>query len=370
MKPTAPAFDLTRIIPCFEIEGEFLDAGPYGTGHINDTYASRFRKGGAVVRYIHQRVNPHVFKRPDLVMANVERVTKHLRRKVVAAAGNPDRETLNLVPTRDGATFCRDEEGHTWRTYLFIEYAHTYDLVRDHDLAREAAFAFGRFQRLVADLPGDPLSETIPDFHNTVWRYSQFLEAVERDRFNRAAAAKAEFAFIKARAAETSRLVDLHREGRLPLRNTHNDTKFNNVMIDERTRAAVCVIDLDTVMPGFGVVDFGECVRTGAATAVEDERDLAKVKLDLAMFEALAGGFLEATSGFLSPLEVELLPFACRLMTLENGMRFLTDHLSGDVYYKIRREGHNLDRARTQLRLVEEMERVEEAMAAAIVRLG
>jgi Ser/Thr protein kinase RdoA (MazF antagonist) len=366
MKPTAPAFDLRRIIPCFKIEGEFLDAGPYGTGHINDTYASRFRSGDAVVRYIHQRVNPHVFKRPDLVMANVERVTTHLRRKVITAGGDPDRETLNLVPTRDGAAFCRDEEGHIWRTYLFIEGAHTYDLVRDHDLAQEAAFAFGRFQRLIADLPGEPLSETIPDFHNTVWRLAQFREAVARDPFGRAAAAKAEVAFIEARAAEASRLVDLHRAGRLPLRNAHNDTKFNNVMIDERTGAAVCVIDLDTVMPGFGVVDFGECVRTGAATAVEDERDLAKVKLDLAMFEALARGFLEATAGFLAPLEVELLPFACRLMTLENGMRFLTDHLRGDVYFKVHREGHNLDRARTQLRLVEEMERAEEPMRAAI----
>jgi Ser/Thr protein kinase RdoA (MazF antagonist) len=368
MNPPAPAIDLTRIVPCFRIEGEFLDAGPYGTGHINDTYASRFRAGTAVIRYIHQRVNPHVFKRPDLVMLNVERVTRHLRAKVIAAGGDPDRETLNLVPTRDGATFCRDGEGDTWRTYLFIENAHTYDLVRDHDLAREAAFAFGRFQRLIADLPGGPLSETIPDFHNTVWRLAQFREAVERDPLGRAAAARPEIAFIEARAAEAARLMDLHRAGRLPLRNTHNDTKFNNVMIDERTQAAVCVIDLDTVMPGFGVVDFGECVRTGAATALEDERDLAKVKLDLAMFGALARGFLKATAGFLTPLEVDLLPFACRLMTFENGMRFLTDHLRGDVYFKVHREGHNLDRARAQLRLVEEMERAEEAMRAVIAR--
>ncbi len=366
MSPTAPPFDLSRIIPCFAIEGEFLDAGPYGTGHINDTYASRFRTKGRIVRYIHQRVNPHVFKRPELVMANVERVTAHLRRKVIAAAGDPNRETLNLVPTRDGAAFCRDEEGHAWRTYLFIEGALTYDLVRNHDLARRAAFAFGRFQRLLADLPGEPLFETIPDFHNTPWRFAQFIEALERDPLGRAAAAKDEVAFIEARATETSRLVDLHREGRLPLRTTHNDTKFNNVMIDERTGAAVCVIDLDTVMPGYGIVDFGECVRTGAATALEDERYVDKVGLDLAMFEALARGFLEATAGFLTPLEVELLPFACRLMTLENGIRFLTDHLRGDVYFKIHREGHNLDRARTQLRLVEEMERAEAAMAAVV----
>jgi hypothetical protein len=268
----------------------------------------------------------------------VERVTTHLRRKVITAGGDPDRETLNLVPTRDGAAFCRDEEGHTWRTYLFIEGAHTYDLVRDHDLAQEAAFAFGRFQRLIADLPGEPLSETIPDFHNTVWRLAQFREAVARDPFGRAAAAKAEGVFIEARAAEASRLVDLHRAGRLPLRTAHTDTKFNNVMIDSGP-AAVCVIDLDTVA-GLRRRDFGECVRR-SGHGRRGRTGPGQGQTDLAMFEALA----RASRGdgrLLAPPRGRAPPFACRLSDPRERRRFLTDHLRGDVYFKVHREGHNL----------------------------
>lgn len=359
---------LRSIVRAFRIDGEFLDAAPYGTGHINRTFASRFRTSAGTVRFIHQRINSYVFKNPAHVMENVERITGHLRRKIAAAGGDPDRETLTLVPAADGRAFHVDEEGAFWRTYLFIERAATYDLVTDLDIARQAAGAFGRFQSLLADLPGGPPHETIPDFHNTPWRYGQFVEALEADAANRAADVRNEIAFIETRQAETSRLMDLFRAGGLTRRITHNDTKFNNVMIDELTRRAVCVIDLDTVMPGFSVYDFGECVRTGAAGALEDERDLARVGLDLGMYEALARGFLETASGFLTPLEIDLLPFACRLMTFENGIRFLSDHLNGDVYYRIHRPGHNLDRCRTQLRLVEEMERAEERMAAIVAR--
>ncbi len=358
--------DLRSIARAFRIDGEFLDAAPYGTGHINRTFASRFRTSAGTVRFIHQRINAYVFKKPAHVMENVERITSHLGRKIAAAGGDPGRESLTLVPAADGRSYHVDEEGAFWRTYVFIERAATYDLVTDLAIARQAGAAFGRFQNLLADLPGGPLHETIPDFHNTPRRYEWFLEALGADAANRAADARAEIAFLEARRAEASRLMDLFRAGALERRVTHNDTKFNNVMIDERTGRAVCVIDLDTVMAGFGVCDFGECVRTGASTAVEDERDLARVGLDLGMYEALARGFLETAGGFLSPLEMDLLPFACRLMTFENGIRFLTDHLNGDVYYRIHRPGHNLDRCRTQLRLVEEMERAEEKMAAAI----
>ncbi len=368
MSATKENFDLRAIVRAFRIDGEFLDAAPYGTGHINHTFASRFRTSAGTVRFIHQRINSYVFKNPPHVMENVERITGHLRRKIAAAGGDPERETLTLVPAADGRSFHVDAEGATWRTYVFIERAATFDLVTDLGVARQAAAAFGRFQGLLDDLPGEPLHETIPDFHNTPWRYGQFLEALEADRANRAAGVRGEIAFIEARRAETSRLMDLHRAGRLARRVTHNDTKFNNVMIDEATRRAVCVIDLDTVMPGFSVNDFGECVRTGASSALEDEQDLGRVGLDLGIYEALARGFLETAGAHLTPLEVDLLPFACRLMTFENGLRFLTDHLNGDVYYRIHRPGHNLDRSRTQLRLVEEMERAESEMEAIIAR--
>lgn len=360
--------DLRAIVRAFRIDGEFLDAAPYGTGHINRTFASRFRTSAGTVRFIHQRINSYVFKKPALVMENVERITAHLGRKIAAAGGDPGRETLTLVPAADGRSCHVDEEGAFWRTYVFIERAATYDLVTDPGIARQAAAAFGRFQGQLADLPGGPLRETIPDFHNTPRRFGQFLEALGADAVNRAAGVRREIGFIEARRAQASRLTDLFRAGGLAERVAHNDTKANNVMIDDLSRLAVCVIDLDTTMPGFAVCDFGECVRTGAATALEDERDLGRVGLDLGMYEALARGFLETAGGFLTPLEIDLLPFACRLMTFENGIRFLTDHLKGDVYYRIARPGHNLDRCRTQLRLVEEMERAEEAMAAIIAR--
>ena len=360
--------DLRALVRAFRIDGEFLDAAPYGTGHINRTFASRFRTSSGTVRFIHQRINAYVFKRPAEVMENVARITAHLGKKIAAAGGDPGRETLTLVPAVDGRSYHVDEEGAFWRTYVFIERASTYDLVTDLGIALQAGTAFGRFQNQLADLPGGPLCETIPDFHNTPRRYEWFQEALKADTANRAAGVRAEIAFIEARRDEASRLMDLFRAGRLARRVTHNDTKFNNVMIDERTHRAVCVIDLDTVMPGFSVCDFGECVRTGAASALEDERDLARVGLNLGMYEALARGFLETAREFLTPLETDLLPFACRLMTFENGIRFLSDHLNGDVYYRIHRPGHNLDRCRTQLRLVEEMERAEEKMAAAIAR--
>jgi len=355
-------YDLPHVISRFRVEGNLVDVGPYGTGHINDTYASRMKtEDGGERRYIHQRINHGIFKDVEKLMENIERVTAHVRRKVTEAGRDPLRASLTLVPTRDGASFYRDQDGNYWRTYVFIEGARTYDVIENPAHVYSAARAFGEFQEMLADLPGERLHEVIPDFHHTAKRFRRFVEVLERDPLNRAAEAKREVDFVLARGDDTRVLVDLLAEGKVPERVTHNDTKFNNVMIDDVTGEGVCVIDLDTVMPGLVMYDFGDAVRIGASTAAEDERDLSKVHMDIELFRRLAHGYLDAARAFLTPLEVEHLAFSAKLMTFECGMRFLTDFLEGDVYFKIHREEHNLDRCRTQFRMVEEMEeRMEE----------
>lgn len=352
--------DLRRVASQFRIDGRFVDAAPYGSGHINDTYASRIETSGGVRRYIHQRINHRVFCDPERLMENIERVTRHLRGKVEAAGGEADREALTVVPALDGRSLWRDEaSGEFWRTYLFIEGARTYDVVTSPEHAERSARAFGRFQEMLSDLPGPRLVETIPAFHDTPRRVAALRAAVEADAVGRVAEAEEEIRQAMARAERAGTLVELA----VPERITHNDTKCNNVMIDDATGEGVCVIDLDTVMPGLAVVDFGELVRTGANPAAEDERDLSKVGLDLGMFERLARGYLSAAGKMLTPLEIEHLPQAAMMMTYENGVRFLTDHLSGDTYYKVHRPGHNLDRCRVQLALLADMERKAERMA-------
>ncbi len=334
-----------------------LQASPHGFGHINDTYVAHFRKaGGAIRRYILQRINHNVFKNPEQVMQNIERVTSHLRKKIIAAGGDPERETLNLIRTVEGRTFHKTDDGNYWRAYLFIERARTYQVVESLDHVHNATRAFGKFQKLLSDFPAGQLHESIPDFHHTRTRYGALVEAVERDVKNRARSARAEIEFVQKRAEDTSVLVDLLEQGRLPERVTHNDTKFNNVMIDDQTGEGICIVDLDTVMPGLSLYDFGDVIRSGANPAAEDERDLAQVCIDLDIFDCIADAYLDATRDFLTPAEMDLLPFSARLMTFECGMRFLTDHLDGDVYFKVHRENHNLDRCRTQFKMVRDME--------------
>lgn len=358
--------DLRQVASQFRIEGHFLDAAPYGSGHINDTYASRFEQDGRVVRYIHQRINHTIFKEPEKLMENIERVTDYARSQIIAAGGDPLRQTLTLIPTIDGRSFFKSAEGNYWRTYVFIEGARTYDQVEDVRHVYAANKAFGEFQKMLATLPGKRLHETIPGFHDTAKRFEAFKKALETDALNRACEVKEEIDFVLARESDTSVIVDLLASGGLPERVTHNDTKLNNVMIDDITGEGVCVIDLDTVMPGSALYDFGDSVRIGASTAPEDERDLSKVTVDLGMFERLTAGYLDATRSFLTPREIELLSFSARLMTFECGMRFLADHLSGDVYFKIHRENHNLDRCRTQFKMVAEMERLADRMEAIV----
>jgi len=357
-----------EIIRFFQLEGKFLELAPWGSGHINDTYASSFRVNGKIVRYVHQWINHYVFKDPVRVMENIERVLSFIRQRVIANGGDPAREVLTLVAASDGRSFYQTPQGDFWRTYTFIDSAHTYDTAENIQYVYSASKAFGNFQKLLGDLPGGRLHETIPDFHHTRKRFDTFVRVLEADPACRARLVKPEIDFILQREDETSLVIDLLANGQIPERITHNDTKLNNVMIDDRTGEGICVIDLDTVMPGSVLYDFGDSVRIGASTAAEDEPDLSRVGFDLARFEALAQGYLDAVRDFLSPIEIEHLAFSARLITLEQAIRFLGDYLNGDVYYKIHYPNHNLDRARTQIKMIAEMERQEEAMNTIVNR--
>jgi Ser/Thr protein kinase RdoA (MazF antagonist) len=349
--------DVRAIAREFQIPGEFLSAEPYGSGHINDTYCVAVKEGGSRVRYIFQRINHNIFKNPVALMENIQRVTAHLGKK---AAGERDasRRGLTLIPARDGLSFHRDADGNYWRVYVFIERARTYDAVENTGQAFEAAKAFGRFQKHLADLPAPRLHDTIPDFHHTPKRFAALEKAIAADVANRAKMAKAEIEFALRHKVITTVLL----AAKLPERVTHNDTKFNNVMLDDESGEGICVIDLDTVMPGLALYDFGDMVRTTTSPAKEDERDLSKVIMQFPMFEALARGYLTSASEFLKKAEKQLLAFSGKLITLETGIRFLTDFLAGDTYFKVHRENHNLDRCRTQFKLAESIERQEAQM--------
>lgn len=360
--------DLAAAAGLFAIDGQFLSAEPYGNGHINETYAARFQTPDGQRRFIHQLINESIFRDVAGLMSNIERITRHLAAKIEAAGGDPRRGALTLVPTREGASFARDADGGAWRTYLFIEDARTYEVVENLDHVENAARAFGDFQKALADLPGGRLTETIPDFHHTPKRFEAFKTALKEDKTDRAADVKEEIDFVLAREADCARLVDMLAAGELPERATHNDTKFNNVMLDPVTGEAVCVIDLDTAMPGLSAYDFGDSIRIGASTAAEDERDLSKVSMSLDMFERLTRGYLSSAREFLAPKEVEVLAFSARLLTFECGSRFLADHLAGDVYFRIHRAGHNLDRARTQFKMVADMEAKTDAMEGIVAK--
>ena len=351
-------FDFDEVTGAFLFEGEFQYAEPYGCGHINDTFAAYFKKsGGQSHRYILQRINHYVFKRPEELMSNIERITRHLRASIQQTGGDAGRETLNLIPTREGKSFFKSAEGDYWRGYIFIEGARTYERVENTSHFYNAGRAFGRFQRQLDDFPAKELYETIVDFHNTPKRFADFKLAVEKDSAGRVKLAEKEIEFILNRQKDTDTVEGLLKNGEIPTRVTHNDTKFNNIMIDDKTGEGICVLDLDTVMPGSALYDFGDSIRFGASSALEDERDLDKVWMKPELFEAFTKGFLEPTHGILTKEEAELLAFSSKLMTLECGMRFLADYLSGDVYFKVYREGHNLGRARTQIKLVEDMEK-------------
>ncbi len=347
----------------FQIYGQILHAEACKIGHINETYTATYDQGGILVRYIHQRINQSVFRNPVGVMENVMRVTSHLRNKLQnLTARQMTRRALTIVPTRDGKPYYCDGNGEFWRTFVFVERVQSFESVQNPTQAYEAGRAFGEFQSLVADLPGERLHETIPDFHNTRKRFDTLQRAIAEDHCNRASTAAREIEFALKQESWIGTLLDAHAAGDVPERITHNDTKFNNVMLDWETGRAMCVVDLDTVMPGLVHYDFGDMVRTTTSPTLEDEQDLTKVEMQMPMFEALARGYVKAVEEFLTPSERRYLAFAGKLITYTIGIRFLADYLMGDVYFRVHRSDHNLDRCRTQFRLVESIARQEEAM--------
>jgi hypothetical protein len=356
-------YDIKTIGESFQVTGSFTDASPYGSGHINDTFAATYRSDGRPLRYIFQRINHSIFKNVPELMDNIERVTSFARDELVASGSDDlERRVLTLIPTSDGQSYHMDKDGNYWRVYIFIERAKTYDVIEATNQAFEAAKAFGDFQKLLAAFPAPRLHETIPGFHHTRQRFDTLQAAIDADVCNRAATVRDEISYAQSQESIVDVLLDLQASGDIPERITHNDTKLNNVMIDDATGKGICVIDLDTVMPGQILYDFGDMVRTASRPTPEDETDLSKVVMQMDMFEAIARGYLESAHDFLVPGERANLAFSAKLITFEIGIRFLTDYLQGDVYFKTHREGQNIDRCRKQFKMVESMERQMGAM--------
>lgn len=347
------------IVPHFNIKGDMTGCKEFGSGHINTTYQLKTDDGQV---YILQRINRYVFQNPKAVMENVGAVTEYLRHRV-----SDPRETLHFVRSDMDTYYYVDEAGEYWRCYEFADGICLEAPETDRDLY-ESAIAFGRFQELLGEFPAETLHETIPMFHNTINRYRLFHEALKADRVGRAASIPEDIAFVQAREEEAGTICRLLDSGELPLRVTHNDTKLNNVLLDAETRKAMCVLDLDTVMPGSSLYDFGDSIRFGAATAAEDEKELSKMELSLERFRVYTEGYLTACRS-LTPREVELLPLGAKIITLELAVRFLTDYLDGDRYFKTAYEDHNLVRARTQMKLVADMEKKWEDMQRIVADL-
>ena len=347
---------LFEVISQFDIPGEVISAKVFGDGHINDTFHVISQVGTEQKIYTLQRINGTVFKDCDQLIENIQKVTSFLAKKIAENGGNPERETLQLVPTKDGHLYLKGKRNDGWRVYQFIDDAVSYNSVVSAEKFKESGYAFGNFQYLLAEFPADQLHETIANFHNTEDRFAKFKHAVEQDVMGRAKEVQEEIAFIMEREDDCRFFNQLYKNGEIPHRVTHNDTKLNNVLFSSETGKAFCVIDLDTVMPGFAAHDFGDAIRFGASTGAEDEVDLSKVSCNMELYEAYLQGFLEGCRGKLTRREIETLPMGAKLMTFECGMRFLTDYLEGDVYFKTHRPGHNLDRTRTQLKLVYDME--------------
>jgi Phosphotransferase enzyme family. len=361
-------YNLKEIFEYFEADGTFLKGEPYGSGHIHDTFRIETVETEKD-DYILQRLNNKIFKNIPELQQNIERVTVHLRNKISSIPGSDiKRECLRLIPTRDGLTWIVDNEGNFWRMYIFISRHHSYNVVDSPDKAFEGGKAIGRFQAMLSDMPGGPLFETIPLFHNIEKRLQTFNSKIMDNPVGRVDSVSEEIGQILNRADEMKIILRLGKEGKIPLRITHNDTKFNNILLDENDKA-LCVIDLDTVMPGYIHYDFGDAIRTAANTATEDEDDLSKVKMDINLFKAYAEGYLSETVETLNDVEKEYLAFAPRLITYTIAVRFLTDFIDGDNYFKIHHELHNLQRARAQLRLVMSMEEQYQDMKSIIRKL-
>lgn len=333
----------------------------YGNGHINDTYLCESR-------YILQRINVNVFKNPEQVMENIYRVTEHIGKKIKAAGGNPERETLTVIPTKDGKYFYKQDDENYYRMYIFVSDSKSVELVEDPVQLYYAGRAFGSFQKMLDDFPAEKLYETIKDFHNTPKRVESLKQAIKDDVAKRGNSVEKEIEFALNYSKYADAVTSQMEKGEVPIRVTHNDTKLNNILFDAKTDEELCVIDLDTVMPGSALYDFGDALRFGASSGAEDETDLDKIYFDLEKFEQFAKGFLEKTGDCLTEKEIELLPISALLLTYECGIRFLTDYLNGDTYFKIHRENHNLDRARNQFKLVADIESKLDEMSKIIAK--
>lgn len=355
-------FNFDKILRNFIDYKEIIEIGSFGSGHINDTFIVLIDRFGVYEKYILQRLNTNVFKNPEDVLDNIEKVCRHLEAKIVAEGGNPKRETTKFLKSTQNRLYFNDEENNYWRAYHFIDDAKSYDIVENPTHFYNAARAFGKFLYRLNDFPAESLYESLPDFHNTKKRYLNFLESLKNNKAGRASRVKEEIDFVLQREDRVSILLNYLNAGELPIRVTHNDTKFNNVLIDDITGEGICVLDLDTVMPGVSLYDFGDAIRSGTNTGEEDESDLSKVDVDFELFEQYVKGYLEEAGDILEPKEIELLHIAPQIMTLECGIRFLTDYLNGDIYFKVSRENHNLDRCRTQFKMVKIMEENEEKM--------
>lgn len=366
---------VSEIIKAFPKYGEVIGYKPITEGHINDTYIVEYLKDdGEKIRFLLQRINTNVFKNPDELMSNIMGVTAFLRKKITAAGGDATRETLTVYPTKDGKNYYTASDGGCWRMYNFVENTYSMNEITSAEYFKSAAECFGNFQNLLADYPIETLYDTIPDFHNTPSRFKDFVAAVNENVSGRKETANNEIAFILSREKDCSVITNLINNGELPLRVTHNDTKLNNVLFDKSTDRGVCIVDLDTVMSGSSLYDFGDSIRFGANTAAEDEKDLSKVSLNLDYFKAYAEGYIESAGKSLTENEIKYLPFSAKLLTLECGMRFLGDYIKGDVYFKTDYPEHNLVRAGTQLKLVEdiekkyiEMQRIIEAICESVL---
>lgn len=353
---------LKEVAAQFGCQSEAPDIRIYGNGHINDTFLVQPGEGEEGEAFILQRISSVVFPEPVKLMENIISVTRFLQKEVERAGGDPKREALNLIPASDGQLYYVDSEGSFWRAYIFISEGCCYDRVEKVEHFYESAVTFGNFQRLLAAYPAETLHETIPDFHNTKARLAAFKKAVAEDVKGRAASVREEIQFVLDREDVADYFSELQASGAVPLRVTHNDTKLNNIMIDPATGKGLCVLDLDTVMPGLVMNDFGDAIRFGASTAAEDEKDLSKVSCDLNLYEIYLKGFLKGCGESLTSEEIRQLPMGAKVMTYECGMRFLMDYLQGDIYFKIHRPEHNLDRCRTQFKLVQDMENKWEEM--------
>ena len=359
--------EIKHVLKQFRFEGEFVRAEEMHSGNINNTYHLIYELGGGETReYILQQINTYAFKKPEEVMSNVYRVTDHLTRAYQRQGGDPTRRVLQLIETKGRGWMYRDEKDRCWRAYHFIGNAIAYDRAESPRHFMEAGRAFGNFQKMLFDFPAEELYDTIPDFHNTRKRFYTFVAAVAEDKADRVKKLEKEIDFFFDRRKMMSQIVEMIDRGELPLRVTHNDTKMNNVMLDAETGKGLCVIDLDTVMAGSVLYDYGDAIRFGASTAAEDEADLSKISMDFELFKAFTQGFVSQINGSLTETEMRMLPLGIKVITCELAMRFLTDYIDGDLYFKVRSPEHNLIRARAQMKLLEDIEAKYDDMCAYI----